>query len=113
MLRVGGTTTRMPELGQAGGRQRLRRAGEQVGARLGLRVGDDLADVLLAGEDRGQPVDPEGEAGVRRRPVAEGAEQEAEAGLGLLGGDPERREDLRLDVARGGSGRCPSRAPSR
>jgi hypothetical protein len=40
----------------------LGRAGHQVGARLGLGKGDDLADVLLAREDRHQPVDAEGEA---------------------------------------------------
>ena len=47
---------------------------------------------------RGQPVDPEREPGVRRRPVAEGAQQEPEAGLGLGRRDPQRGEHLRLDV---------------
>ena len=80
---------------------------------LGLREGDDLADAVLAGEDGHQPVDAHGEAGMGRRPVAEGTEQEPEAGLGLLLADAEHGEDPALDVARGGSGRCPSPAPSR
>ena len=37
------------------------------------------------GEDGGEPVDAEREPGVRRRAVAERVEQEAEAGLRLLG----------------------------
>src|SRR3546814_9848152 len=45
------------------------RAGHGVDARLGLREGDDLADVLLAGEDGHQAVDAEGEAAVGRRAV--------------------------------------------
>ena len=90
-----------------------RRAGERIGARLGLREGDDLADVLLAGEQRHQAVDAEGEAGVGRGAVAEGVEQEAELALRLLRADAEQLEDALLDVASGGSARCPSRAPSR
>ena len=39
------------------------------------------------------PVEPVGDAAVRRRAVAQRLEQEAEARLGLLGVDPERRED--------------------
>ena len=60
------------------------RARERVGARLGLRERDHLADVLLAGEDRDEPVDAEREAGVRRRAVAEGVEQEPEPALRVL-----------------------------
>ena len=101
------------QLGELGGRERRRGAREQVGAGLGLGVRDDLADVLLAGQDRGQPVHPEREAGVRRRPVAEGAQQEPEAGLGLLGSDPERREHLRLRSPGDGYAHCPTRAPTR
>src|SRR5258705_4261505 len=67
------------ELGQLRVRHRRRRAGERVGTRLRLRERDHLADVLLAGEDRHQPVEPEREAGVRRRAVPEGVEQESEA----------------------------------
>src|SRR4051812_36719835 len=73
--------------GCRGRRQRIR-------ARLRLGEGDDFADVLLAGQQRGQPVDAEGEAGVRRRAVAEGVEQEAELGLRLVLGDAEQAEDL-------------------
>ena len=35
---------------------------------------------------------------MRRRPVAQRLEQEAEAGLGRLGVDPERGEDRLLDL---------------
>ena len=49
------------------------RAGHRVDARLRLREGDDLADVLLAGEDGDEPVDAEGEAAVGRGAVAERA----------------------------------------
>src|SRR3954452_8592329 len=73
-------------------------AGEGVGARLGLGEGDDLADVLLAGEEGGEAVDAEGEAGVGRCAVAEGLEQEPELELGLLPPDAEQVEDARLDV---------------
>ena len=81
----------MPQAGRRG-------TGEEVGARLRLRVGDHLADVLLPGKDRHQAIDAEGEAGMRWCPVAERVEQEAEPALRLLGADPERVEDPRLDV---------------
>ena len=45
--------------------------GHRVDAGLRLGEGDDLADVLLAGEDRHEAVDAEGEAAVRRGAVAE------------------------------------------
>ncbi len=41
---------------------------------------------------------PDGEAPVGRRPVAEGVEQEAEAGLGRLLRDAEHGEDASLDI---------------
>ena len=71
------------ELGELGGVDGGGRAGERVGARLRLRERDHLADVVLAAQDRGQPVDAEREAGVRRRAVAERVEQEPEARLRL------------------------------
>ena len=49
-------------------------------------------------EERHDPVDAERDAAVRRRAVAQRVEQEAEARLGLLLGDPERLEDLLLHV---------------
>src|SRR3546814_8310324 len=73
------------------------RAGHGVDARLGLREGDDLADVLLAGEDGHQAVDAEGEAAVGRRAVAERLEEEPEAALGLLLVDAEQVEDPLLE----------------
>src|SRR4051794_20128228 len=73
-------------------------AGQGVDAGLGLGEGDDLADVLLAGEEGDEAVDAEGKAGMRRGAVAEGVEEEAEAGLGLFGLDAEEGEDPLLDV---------------
>ena len=87
-----------PEVAQRAGGQGLRGVGHRVPARLGLREGDDLADVVLAGEDGHQPVEPDGEPGVGRGAVAEGAEQEPEAGRRLLLADPEHGEDPALDV---------------
>ena len=73
---------------------RRRRAGQRVGAGGGLREGDHVADRVGAGEPLDDPVEPVGDAAVRRGAVAERLEQEAEARLGLLGVDPERGEDL-------------------
>ena len=60
----------------------------EVSARPSLGIRDDFANVFLAREDRHQPVDTEGEAGVGRRAVMlNGAEQEPETALlGLLFG---------------------------
>src|SRR5437764_4504282 len=77
---------------------RGRRAREGVLARLGLGKGNDLADVLLAREDGGQPVGAERETAVWRRAVLERAEQEAEAVLGLLVAQADGAEDALLDV---------------
>ena len=77
---------------------RGRRAGQRVEAGGGLREGDHVADRLRAGEPLDDAVDPVGDAAVRRRPVAQRLEQEAEARLGRLGVDPERGEDLLLDL---------------
>ena len=95
---VGSGMGRSPRSASAAGRHRLRGAGHRVRARLGLREGDDLADAVLAGEDGHQPVDAHGEPGVGRRAVAEGPEQEPEAGLRLLVPDPEHGEHPALDV---------------
>ena len=104
---------RRPELAQRRRGERLGGTGHGVGARLGLREGDHLAEVLLPRQQRAQPVDADGEAAVGRRAVAEGAEQEPEAGLGLLGGDAEGVEHARAGCPRGGYGSTPTRAPSR
>jgi hypothetical protein len=72
--------------------------GHQIGARLRLGIGDDLANVLLAREDRHESVDAEGEAGVRWRAIFEGPEQEPESALGFFFGDPQGAKDARLDV---------------
>ena len=76
----------------------LGRVGQRVGAGLRLRERDHLADVLLAGEDRDEAVDADGEARVRRRAEAERVEQEPEALLRVVGVDAEQREDALLDV---------------
>ena len=78
--------------------QRLGRAGHGVGPGLGLRIGDDLAEVVLARQDGHEPVDADGEPAVRGGAVAERAQQEPEAGLGLLGADAQGGEDAALDV---------------
>ena len=95
---MGGGRMRRPSSVSWAGSTGVGATGEGVGARLGLGEGDDLADVLLAGQQGDQPVDAEGEAGVGRGAVAEGVEQEPELGLRLLGGDAEQREDPLLDV---------------
>src|SRR3954447_17422228 len=71
---------------------RRRRTGERVVAGTGLREGDHLADRLDARQQRGEPVPPEGRAGVRRRAVGEGLQEEAEPLPGLLAGHPQRLE---------------------
>ena len=47
-------------------------------------------------QERDDPVEAVGDAAMRRRAVAQRLEQEAEARLGLLVVDAERREDLAL-----------------
>ncbi len=81
--------------------------------RLRLREGDDLADVLLARQDRHQAVDAEREPAVGRRAVVERVEQEPELALGLLLADAERGEDPALQLGLVDSDRSRNRAPSR
>src|SRR5258708_6498982 len=81
------------EVGQLRVGHRRRRPGHRIGARLRLREGNDLADVLLAGEDRREAVDAEREAAVRRGAVAERSEEEPEATVGFLLVDTEQVED--------------------
>ena len=54
------------------------RVHHQVGARLGLREGHDLADVVDLGVERGPSVEADGDPAVRRRAVLERVEQRAE-----------------------------------
>ncbi len=75
-----------------------RRAGHGVGPRLRLGEGDDLADVLLTGQDGHEAVDAEREPAVGRGAVAERAEEEAEAPVGLLRGDAQEAEDALLQL---------------
>ena len=65
-----------------------RGAGHEVGALGGLGEGDAVADVGQPGVEHDQPVEPQRDAAVRRRAVAQGAEQEAELLLGLSGVRP-------------------------
>ena len=85
------------QLTQLAGVDPARCARHEVGAPGRLGEGDAVADVGQAGVEHHQPVEPEGDAAVRRGTVAKGAEQEAELLLGLLGGQSQEAEDLRLD----------------
>ncbi len=76
-----------------GGRTRHR-----IKAGLGLREGDDLADVVLTRQDRHQPVDSHGEPAVGRRAEGERREEEAKAAVSLGRGDPERGKDPLLQL---------------
>ena len=57
-----------------------------------------LTDLLLR-QERGEAIDPEGEAGVGRSAVTERVEEEPELALGLLGSDAEKLEHPALHVA--------------
>src|SRR5690606_2374350 len=86
------------EVLELGGVDRGGGLGHRVDAGLWRREGDDLADVLLAGQDGHQAVDAEGEAAVGRGAVAERRQEEAEAPLRLLLVDAEQVEDPLLQV---------------
>ena len=96
----GGTVSRTPTSASCARVDRGRRAGQRVRAGGRLRERDHVADRVAVGEDRDDPVDAEREPAVRRRAVLQRVEQEAEARVGLLLGDPERGEDLLLDLGR-------------
>ena len=95
-----GVAIRMPSSASCPPLSGFGAARHEIGARLGLREGDHLADVLLAGEEGDEAVKPEGKAAVRGRAVPEGTEQEAEPCLGLLVGDPEGAKTWRWISAR-------------
>ncbi len=90
-----------------------RGARHRVGAGLRLRKRDHFADVLLAREDRHEPVDADREPAVRRRAIAERSEEEAEARGGFLGADAEQVEDALLQLRLVDPDRSASRAPIR
>src|SRR4051794_4466322 len=71
------------------GVDRRGRAGQRVATTGRLREGHHLADRVGAGECRGQPVEAEGDATVRRRAVTERLEQEPELALRLVTGQPD------------------------
>ena len=94
---------------------RRRRAGQRVGARRpssGTRSRRGSSRVPC--EQRDDPVEPVGDAAVRRRAVAKRLEQEAEALLGLVAASiPSAANTLLLHVGVGGCGSSRRRAPSR
>src|SRR5207253_5788513 len=71
---------------------RARRVHQQVLRALRLRERDHIADRIDAGHQRDQPIEPEGDAAMRRGAVLEGLEQEAELGARLVLRDAERLE---------------------
>jgi hypothetical protein len=93
------TTTLRPSSASCAVSMGVGALGEGSAARLGLGEGDDLADVLLARQERHQAVDAEGEAGVGRRPEAERVEQEPELGLASSSLMPSRAK-MRLCTSR-------------
>src|SRR5439155_6633274 len=74
------------------------RLGEWVRAARRLREGDDLADVRLAGEERNETFDAEGEATVRRCTHLQRLQEPPEFRLSLLVGHAHRAEDPLLDL---------------
>ena len=75
------------------------RVGQRVDAAAGLRERDDLADRVLAGQQRGDAIPAERDTAVRRRAEGEGVQQESELLLGLVVIDAHHREHPLLDVA--------------
>src|SRR5215207_9978509 len=73
-------------------------AGQRVRAARRLGERDHIADRVASRQQRGDPVDPERQAAVRRRAEAQRVEQEAEARGGVLLGDAEHVEHLLLDL---------------
>jgi len=65
-------------------REGFGRARHQVGSGLRLRVRDHLTDVVLASQQRHEPVQADCESTVGWRTVAERSEKEAESGLRIL-----------------------------
>src|SRR3954447_6616316 len=91
---------------------RRRRARQRIGPGGGLREGDHVADRLCPVQQRDHPVQPVGDAAVRRGAVAERLEQKAEAVLGLLLVDSDRLEHLSLHPGVVDADRTSSNLPS-
>ena len=89
-------TSRLSSLRSAG-IHRTRRALEERPLRRGLGKRDHVTQRFGAREQHHDAVHAEGEAAMRRRAGAQPLEQESEALLGLLLGDPEQREDPALE----------------
>ena len=86
--RTAGETTRIPSSVSCLAGDRAGSTRHEVRARLGLRIGDDLADVVLACEEGHKSVKADGKATMGRSAVTEGAEEESETGLGIFLGIP-------------------------
>lgn len=69
---------------------------EQTLGALGLREGDDVTDRIGAGHHRGDAVETEGDAAVRRRTELQGVEEEAELVAGFFLADLKGFENLFL-----------------
>src|SRR6478752_713622 len=80
------------------GSDRCRSGRERVVPAAGLGKGDDVANRRGAGQQRIDPVPPEGDAAVRWRAVLERLEQEAELLLGLRLVQPHDGEDPFLNI---------------
>src|SRR4051794_10075567 len=78
---------------------RRRRPSHEVDRVRGLWERDHLADRGLAGENRDDTVEAERDAAVRRRPVLERLQEEAEPQLRILFGNAQPREDARLQLS--------------
>src|SRR3954452_22783033 len=87
---------------------RSRSAGQRIGAGGRLRKRDHIADRVRTVQLGDPAIEAVGDAAMRRRSVAQRLEQEAEALLGFLGADPERGEDLALDVGAIDTDRAPA-----
>ena len=72
---------------------RGRRAGQQALRRGGFRERDHVTDRFFPGHQRGDAVQPERDAAMRRAAVAQGFEQEPEFLARLLFADTQQAED--------------------
>src|SRR3954447_544377 len=86
------------ELGELCVVHRAGRPGEEIRPARGLGKRDDVADRVAPRDQHRDPVQAERETAVRGSAEPQRFQQEPEARLGLLLGDPERLEDLLLDV---------------
>ena len=75
---------------------RRRRVGHQVDGLSRFRKRDDLANRVLAAQNRNQPIEAEGDAAVRRRTVLERVEEKPESRLRFFVRDLQQLEDEAL-----------------